>query len=121
MTQHNPQSTNHVLPLKVYFAVGAALFVLTAITVGVSFIQFGAFNMVIALLIAAVKATLVALFFMHLFYDNKFFGAILSISLLFVAVFIILTMYDTEKRAAIYQEKGGPIQKEAVIYQEKAP
>jgi len=121
MTQHNTSSTGHVLPLKLYFTVGAALFFLTAVTVGVSFIQFGAFNMVVALLIAAVKATLVALFFMHLYYDNKFFGAILSISLLFVAVFIILTMYDTEKRASIYEEKNGLIEKEAVIYQEKAP
>ena len=66
-------SSVHVLPLRVYLGIGTALLVFTGITVGVSYVQLGAWNIIVALLIASFKATLVALFFMHLLYDNKFF------------------------------------------------
>ncbi|MGD9899702.1 MAG: cytochrome C oxidase subunit IV family protein [Calditrichaceae bacterium] len=107
----------HIIPLRIYLGVAAALLVLTGITVGVSFLHFGAFNLVIAMLIAAVKGTLVILFFMHLLYDNKFYLAIFSFSLVFLAVFIILTMFDTMNRGEIYKIKDGPIQKNAQIYE----
>ncbi len=108
---------NHILPLKTYLGVAAALLVLTGITVGASFLHFGAFNLIIAMLIATVKGTLVLLFFMHLLYDNKFYLAIFSFSLVFLAVFIILTMFDTMNRGEIYKIKDGPIQKNARIYE----
>lgn len=50
----------------IYFVVLAALLLLTGLTVAVAFINFGMLNMVIALAIAFLKATLVMLFFMHL-------------------------------------------------------
>jgi len=59
----------HVLPLSTYFAVWGALVVLTVITVAASRFDFGAANTVIAMFIATVKATLVALFFMHLYHN----------------------------------------------------
>jgi cytochrome c oxidase subunit 4 len=108
----NNESNHHITPVRTYLGIGAALLVLTAITVGASFIHFGSFNLVIALLIASVKAVLVALFFMHLLYDNKLFAAILSISLIFVSVFIILTMFDTMQRGAINEQKDKPIQQQ---------
>lgn len=60
----------HVLPFKTYLAVFIALIVLTVVTVGASRIDFGAMNIVIALVIASVKALIVALFFMHLKYED---------------------------------------------------
>jgi len=64
-TQH------HIIPLRTYFRVFIALIILTGVTIGVSFIDLGGFNMVTALIIAGAKASLVAMFFMHLLYDRK--------------------------------------------------
>ncbi len=46
-----------------------ALFALTALTVGASTLNLGALNVWVALVIAAAKASLVLLFFMHLKYE----------------------------------------------------
>jgi len=46
-----------------------ALFALTALTVGASTLNLGALNVWLALVIAATKASLVLLFFMHLKYE----------------------------------------------------
>lgn len=108
-------SDEHITPLRTYLMVGVILLILTATTVAVSFVHFGAFNLVIAMLIASIKAILVALFFMHLLYDNKLFMAIFSIALIFVSVFIILTMFDTLQRDSVDEVKSKPI-KEAIIY-----
>lgn len=112
MTEHK----EHITPLKVYLAVGGALFVLTAITVGVSFIDFGAFNITIALAIASIKALLVAFFFMHLFWDNKLYLVIFSASLFFLTLFLTLTMFDTSNRGQINKEVAKPLNNEAPIY-----
>jgi len=58
------------------------------------------------------------LFFMHLLYDNKLYMIIFSIGLIFIAIFIIFTMFDTMRRGDIYLEVGEPINKEAIIYQQ---
>jgi len=112
----NETSHTHILPLRLYLSVGGALIVLTALTVAISFVHFGPFNLVIAMLIAAGKATLVALFFMHLKYDNKLYMTIFVASVVFLAVFIILTMFDTLRRDDIDAIKSRPIQERAVIY-----
>ena len=70
MTEHAiPEE--HVASWKVYVGIFAALMVLTALTVWVSFHDFGAFNVSIALGIAIVKATLVILFFMHVAHSSR--------------------------------------------------
>ena len=107
---------HHVLPLKIYLAAGAALLFLTAVTVAVSFVHLGPFNLVVAMLIASVKASIVALIFMHLAYDNKLFLSIFLISIAFVTVFIVLTMFDTLRRGDLYQESAKPIKEQAIIY-----
>lgn len=89
---------------------------LTAVTVAISFFHFGPFNLLVAMLIAALKATLVALFFMHLKYDNKLYMIIFVTAVVFLAVFIILTMFDTMRRADVYDIEAKPIRDKAVIY-----
>ncbi len=110
------EQIEHVLPVGVYLSVAAALFVLTLVTVTVSQVELGSFNLIVALLIASIKATLVILFFMHLLYDNKMFMLIMVSSVVFVALFIVFTMFDTMRRGDIYEETGVPIKKAAVIY-----
>jgi len=89
---------HHVLPLSVYLIVGATLLVLTGITVVVAEFQLGEWNLIVAMAIAALKATLVLLFFMHLKYDNKLYSFAFLISIAFLAVFIVFTMLDTLER-----------------------
>ena len=106
----------HILPLNLYLAVGSGLLVLTVITVAAAQMDFGEMNLLIAMGIAVVKATLVAMFFMHLKYDNRIYMLVFVGSLLFLGVFIIFTMFDTLRRGDIYEEIAEPYQKEAGIY-----
>ncbi|HTR81742.1 MAG TPA: cytochrome C oxidase subunit IV family protein [Bacteroidota bacterium] len=52
--------------IRLYFRIGIILMLLLALTISVAYIDLGPYNIVIALLIAAVKATLVGYFFMHI-------------------------------------------------------
>jgi len=93
-----PDHTPHVQPLKVYLATWGALVVLTAITVGASYVNFGPANLVIAIVIATIKAAVVAALFMHLLHDHKFHALVLVSGALFLIIFIAFTMFDTEYR-----------------------
>jgi cytochrome c oxidase subunit 4 len=91
----------HITPLPIYLGVWGALVVLTAFTVIVSRFDFGSANTIVAMIVATIKATLVALFFMHLLYDNKLNLVILMASFLFVAVFFTPTLIDLATRGMI--------------------
>ena len=117
MTDHaHSTGHHHILPLKVYFGVAGALMVLTVITVWISYFHFGALNLFVAMLIAAVKATFVIMYFMHLRYDNKLYTLVFVSAIAFLATFVILTMADTMERGEIYEYKQGPIDPSAAIY-----
>ena len=85
----------HVLPPRVLLGTGAALLALTATTVALSLVDFGRANVVIALGVATVKATLVALFFMHLRYANRFLAVVIAGAALFAALMIGFILLDT--------------------------
>lgn len=116
MSNHLITHTPHVLPLKVYLGVGAALLFMTVVTVIVAQFHLGGWNVVVALAIASIKALLVASFFMHLYYDHKLYFIIFAIGVLILSVFIVLTMFDTLERGAVYDIKGRPINPKATIY-----
>jgi cytochrome c oxidase subunit 4 len=84
----------HVVPRKVYFVVFAALIVLTATTTTVSFLDLGPWNTVVALGIAFLKATLVALFFMHVKYSPRLTQVTLAGGLFWLVILIVLTLSD---------------------------
>jgi cytochrome c oxidase subunit 4 len=88
----------HVHPASIYVKVFAALVVFTLITVGLSRIHLGEWNFFIAVAIATVKASLVAAFFMHLKDDNRFNVLLFVGSLVFIGVFFVYTMNDTQHR-----------------------
>ena len=76
---------------KVYGAVLTVLLILTGITVAVSYVQFGTgmANVIIAMLIASIKASLVALFFMHLRWDKPVSAITFCAALFFLALFLM--------------------------------
>jgi cytochrome c oxidase subunit IV len=120
MSALSTQKHDHITPLRVYLTVATALLILTAITVRISLINLGGWNLVVALAVATLKATLVALFFMHLLYDKKIYMIVFGVGIVFLAVFIALTMFDTLERGAVNPIEAGPIKKSAVIYDHKA-
>ncbi len=111
---------HQIIPLSIYLSVFAALLVLTAVTVAVAQIDLGPWNLVVALAIASLKVALVAFIFMHLYYDNKLYFIIFAGALAFLAIFIILTMFDTMRRDDLYGERGRPIREQAAMYDSTA-
>mgnify|MGYP001377743588 CR=1 FL=1 len=90
------ENKHHIISLKVYIIVFFTLLLMTAITIITAQYDFGSFNIILALLIASFKSSLVLLFFMHLYYDNKVNLAFLIGSVLFLATFIGLTITSNE-------------------------
>ncbi|MDX2150963.1 MAG: cytochrome C oxidase subunit IV family protein [Bryobacteraceae bacterium] len=88
---------------KTYVAVLGGLLFLTIVTVLAAGVNWGspAINVVIALFIATIKASLVALFFMHLLYDRGVNALILLTGLLFLGVFLSFCLIDVGARNRI--------------------
>ncbi len=83
-----------------YIAIGIGLLVGTATTVGAAFVNLGAFNPVVALLIATIKATVVVLFFMHVKgASEKLTGAVVVSGFFFLAILLILSLADYMTRS----------------------
>jgi cytochrome c oxidase subunit 4 len=85
----------HVMPANVLFAVGGTLLFLTAVTVWVTYADLGRTgNLVVAMGIATVKAALVCAYFMHLRWDKPFNALVFVSSVVFVGLFITITLMD---------------------------
>lgn len=89
----------HVLPKKTYWTIFGLLMVLLALTVLVAEINLGrTANVVIALTIAVVKATLVILYFMHVKFSSKLVWVFASIGFLWFLILVAITMSDYASR-----------------------
>lgn len=76
----------------------AILLVLTGITVGVSYIHMGFFNIPIALAIACTKVTFVLLFFMHLKYEGRVINISFISTVIVLVILIGFTFWDVAYR-----------------------
>jgi cytochrome c oxidase subunit 4 len=80
----------HQVPGKTFYvAIFLALLGLTALTTGVSYLDFGVFNAPIMLGIAVTKATLVLLFFMELRSSPRLTWVVLAGALVFLLILIL--------------------------------
>jgi cytochrome c oxidase subunit IV len=86
--------TGHIVSIKTYLAVFAALVVLLAATVLASYVPLGEFNVVIPLAIAVCKAFLVMLFFMHVRYSGRLIWIYVGVGFFWLGILIALTMGD---------------------------
>jgi cytochrome c oxidase subunit 4 len=91
----------HIVPLKTYYAIFAALLGGTALTVWVSFLDLGPMNTVVAITIAVVKALLVALYFMHVKYSSRLTWVFAAAGFVWLALMIGLTIADFDTRGWI--------------------
>jgi len=85
---------HHVSSPAMFMSVLLALLFLTFITVAVAQFDFGSANMLIAMGIASLKASLVILFFMHLKYDTAINKLVFVSSFLFLSLLFIFTLGD---------------------------
>jgi len=86
--------STHVVPKKVYFTIFAILLTLTFTTVFVAFKDLGSLNIVVAISIAVIKASLVVLYFMHVRYSDKLTWIVVIVGFSFLGILLVLTLTD---------------------------
>ena len=91
--------SERIIPERTYYAVFAALIVLTFLTVGVSFIELGAWHTAVALTIAVGKAVLVVLFFMHVLHSSRLNWVVILSALYWLGILMGLTLTDYLSRS----------------------
>ncbi len=101
---HDPNSghveeEHHVVGPKTYAIIFAALLVGTAITIGATYLDMGAFNPIVALAIACTKATLVVLFFMHIKYSSKLMKLTIGAGVFTFLILVGMSLSDYISRA----------------------
>ena len=98
MSTHTEHAENPKVEAAKYLATLGVLLILTAITVGASYINFGSGNIVIALSIATVKAIIVGLIFMHLLHDKPVNAVIAVAGFIFLGIFLLFDFLDVDSR-----------------------
>lgn len=87
--------SEHIVSLRVYVMIFLALMAGTALTVWAGLRDFpGQLNVIIALTIAVVKATLVVLYFMHVRYSSRLIWVVFTSALFWLAILFALTFSD---------------------------
>jgi cytochrome c oxidase subunit IV len=92
-----------------YILVWVTLLVFTVITVITGRIDLGAANIYIAMIIALTKATLVVLFFMHLYDEGGVNRLVFIVSVLFLVVLLLGVFADLMWRLPISLPNEGPL------------
>ena len=91
--------SEHVVPKRTYYLIFGILLFCTYLTVQIAFFDLGVFNTVAALTIAAFKAVLVVLFFMHVKYSSRLTWAVVIGGLFWLGIMLTLTLTDYTTRA----------------------
>lgn len=87
--------SEHIVSLRIYFTIFLALMVGTALTVWAGLQDFPRqWNVIIALTIAVVKATLVVLYFMHVRYSSRLIWVVFASALFWLGILFALTLSD---------------------------
>jgi cytochrome c oxidase subunit 4 len=94
MSEENPS-------VGTYIVVFVALLLLAALTTGVAYINLGEFNTVVALAIAAIKMSLVGLFFMHLWYSQGLTRVVVLAGFFWLALMVSGVLADVFSRSWI--------------------
>lgn len=87
--------SEHIVSIKVYLIIFLALMGGTALTVWAGLQDFpGQLNVIVALTIAVIKATLVVLYFMHVRYSSRLIWVIVASALFWMGILFALTLSD---------------------------
>ena len=91
--QH-PHEGHAVIPVRTYVIIWLSLIGCTFLTYGVALIDLGPWNIVIALMIAFFKMSLVVLFFMHVKQDNNLTRLFVAGGFVWLLILLALTLND---------------------------
>jgi cytochrome c oxidase subunit 4 len=91
---HDESAEPHLIPYKTYVLIWMALCTLTLVTVGVSYANLRHMTIIVALIIACGKSTLVVLWFMHVKFENRAIWWFLIATILTYVTFVLLTFAD---------------------------
>jgi cytochrome c oxidase subunit 4 len=90
MSDHPYDISKHI---RGYLIIGGTLIVGTVLTVLASYVDLGhSWNIVLALIIATVKASLVALYFMHLISEKQMIYTVLGFTAFFFIALMTITI-----------------------------
>ncbi len=95
---HDQDAQHEPMGYGLYFLTWFSLLVLTAITVTAAGFDFGKLSVVVALVIATIKAGVVIAWFMHLKFEGKLIHVMLVLTISTLVIFIGLTFTDTSFR-----------------------
>lgn len=98
MAHTTDTSAPHPLGYGLLVGIWAALMALTAVTVAAARVDLGFLNIVAALGVASVKASLVVFWFMHLKYENRILKGMVALAFVVLAIFIGFTFWDVGLR-----------------------
>jgi len=87
-----------IVTKKQYSYVFGTLLLLTFVTTAVGMINLGRLNVVVALVIAVIKATLVVLFFMHIYWSTKLTKVVVVSGLAWLVLLLWFTLTDILSR-----------------------
>lgn len=96
------------ISVRTYLGVYVGLLLLLGLTMLVFVWDFGSLNLVASLAIAIAKATLVALFFMHLRYGHPVARIFAAAGVMWLGLLIGLTMCDVLTRS--HSKQSEPVQ-----------
>jgi len=88
----------HIASIRTNILVFASLLVLLLGTVGAAYLPLGPLHFPVAMAIAAAKAVLIVLFFMHALHSHRLTLVICVASLLWLSIMIALTLSDYHSR-----------------------
>ncbi len=82
--------------VKKYLIIGALLIVFTAATVGLSYVELPThgLNIIVGMILATIKASLVALIFMHLNHEKSIIYKVLAFTAVFAFVLFVLFYFS---------------------------
>ncbi len=91
---------NHkVVPIRTYILIWAILICATFTTLGVAFLDLGPWNIVVAMMIAFTKMSLVVLFFMHVKQQTNLTKLFVVAGFVFLGILIFMAMTDYGTRS----------------------
>jgi|GEM_PF-352708 len=96
----------HPAPLSAYLGVYAALLILLVVTVAAAFVHLGPITIVVAMAIAAIKAVLVALVFMHVHGSSPLTKLFSIAGLAWLVILFALTFSDYISRGWLPISRG---------------
>ncbi len=95
MDAHATHATDDIRShVKTYYMIFGALMVLTVVTVGVSYLHLAVpMAILVALVVATIKGSLVALFFMHLNHERKLIYYVLALTVVFFIFLMVVPLF----------------------------